>query len=253
MQLAKLALFKMYGRQVYAQVEAHVYAGLTKREMRMLAWSHNIDQEYRKGMSNIDKIRACHTLFLENNMNRTKELRMKCCDELDLSYDPNRRDSMAKYDHMFQIAFRTGEIWQLQEKIFDMWQKFEILGQKKAASPVKPKTLKGRPAKPSQKSLKKTAGDLNLGHWRALQGLPNEDQMKRLLHRVVGKTLSLEGMYQDGEKIKKLVKVRNVFLQLSGQHDWKTCREMFPEETEGSVLAAWVEKLAPEVIPDSPT
>jgi hypothetical protein len=54
-------------------------------------------------------------------------------------------------------------------------------------------------------------------------------------------------MYHEGEKIKKVVKVKNTFLQISGQKDWKTCREMFPDETEGSVLAAWTEKLAPEV------
>ena len=72
---AKLSLFNMYGKNIFAQVEAWVFAGLTRREMRILAWSHNIDQEYRKNMSNIDKIRACHSLYMEDNMNRTKKLR----------------------------------------------------------------------------------------------------------------------------------------------------------------------------------
>src|SRR5450759_2854814 len=56
---AKFSLFNMYGKAVFSQVVAWVFVGLTKREMCILAWSHNIDQEYRKGMSNIDKIRAC--------------------------------------------------------------------------------------------------------------------------------------------------------------------------------------------------
>src|SRR5450759_1335106 len=110
--------------------------------MRILAWSHNIDQEYRKGMSNIDKIRACHKLFMEDNMNRSKELKYKCCEELDLPHSRTKRDSLSKHDHLFQIAFRTGEIWDLQDKIFDMWLKFETIGQKKYISPVKPKNAK---------------------------------------------------------------------------------------------------------------
>ena len=36
-------------------------------------------------------------------------------------------------------------------------------------------------------------------------------------------------------------------MQISGQPDWQTCRQMFPEETEASNLAAWIEKLGPEV------
>src|SRR5450759_2009585 len=230
----------MYGKAVFAHVEAWVFAGLTKREMRILAWSHNIDQEYRKGMSNIDKIRACHTLFMEDNMNHSKELKYKCCEELDL---PHIR---TKHDHLFQIAFRTGEIWELQDKNFDMWLKFETLGQKKVMSPTKPKNLKGA-ATAQARPLKKTSGDLNLGYWRALQGLQNNEAVKRLLLRVVNKMISLEQMFHEGEKIKKVVKVKNTFLQLSGQPDWKTCREMFPEETEGSNLAAWIDKLGKEV------
>ena len=242
---AKLALFNMYNKPVFARVEAWVFAGLTKREMRLLSWSHNIDQEYRKGMSNIDKIRACHTLFLEDNMNRSKELKMRCCDELELPYNPDVRDTLCKYDHMFQIAFRVGEIWDLQNQIFDMWNRFEVLGQKKQASPVKPKGKK--PVRPNVRALKKVSGDLNIGHWRALQGLPNLEAVKRLLTRVVNRVISLEQMYHEGEKMKKVVKVKNTFLQLSGQKEWRTCREMFPDETSATVLAAWTEKLAPEV------
>jgi hypothetical protein len=185
---------------------------------------------------------------MEDNMNRSKELKFRCCDELDLAYNPSSRDSLSKYDHMFQIAFRTGEIWDLQERIFDMWLKFETVGQKKQQSPAKQKGPKTKPVKQSTRTIKKVSGDINFGHWRALQGLPNLDQVKRLLTRVVKKVISLEKMAHEAEKIKKVVKVKNTFLQISGQKDWKTCREMFPEETEGSVLAAWTEKLAPEVI-----
>lgn len=81
-------------------------------------------------MTNVDKIRACHALFMEANMTRSKELKFKFCDELHLAYDRDVRDSLSRHDPMFQIAFRIGEIWDLQDKIFTMWQKFETLEQK---------------------------------------------------------------------------------------------------------------------------
>src|SRR5450759_583580 len=140
---------------------------------------------------------------MEDNMNHSKELKYRCCDELELKYDPTKRDTLSKHDHMFQIAFRTGEIWDLQEKIFQMWLKFDTLGQKKQASPVKLKGPKSKPAKQT-KVLKKVSRDLNVGYWRAMQGLPNNETIKRLLMRVVNRMISLEQMYHEGEKIKKV-------------------------------------------------
>lgn len=78
-------LFETYGKNIFAQVEAWVYCGLSNEEIRSLAWQHNIDQEYQKTMTNVDKIRACHALFMEANMTRSKELKFKCCDELRLA------------------------------------------------------------------------------------------------------------------------------------------------------------------------
>ena len=219
---------------------------MTKDQVRSLAWQHNIDQEYRKEMSNVDKIRACHALFVEHNNVRSLQLKWQCCHELQLKCDKENRDSLLPHDPMFQIAFRSGEIWDLQDEIFSMWQKFETLGQKKVASPAK-KATKSKQPKKVAKSLKKTAGDMNMGHWRALQGMSNPEQMKRLLRRVINHTLSLEQMSFEGEKIKRIVKVKRVFIQVSGQKTWEECREKFPEDTEGLVLASWAEKLAEQV------
>lgn len=244
---AKKDLFDTYGKQIFAQVEAWVFAGLTQKQMRILAYQHNIDQEYRKTMSNVDKIRACHALFRESQFIRSKELKFRCCDELQLEYNPQNRDSLSKHDPMFQIAFRTGELWDLQEKIFDMWQRFETVGQRKVVSPPPKKSAKSKPPNKTAKTIKKVSGDLNLGHWRGLQGINNDDQVKRLLMRVVNRVLSLEQMFHEAEKIKKIVKVRNLFLQISGQLTWDACRKMFPDETDGLRLASWAEKLADQV------
>ena len=77
--------------------------------------------------------------------------------------------------------------------------------------------------------------------------MSNPEQMKRLLRRVINRTLSLEQMSSEGEKIKRIVKVKHVFIQVSGQKTWEECREKFLEETEGLVLASWAEKLAEQV------
>ncbi len=95
-----------------------------------------------------------------------------------------------------------------------MWTKFEVLGQKKQVTPSKP--TKSKAPKVEKKTIKKTSGDLNMGHWKALQGLTNEDHVKRLLLWVVSRMISLEQMYQEGELLKKLIKTKNLFLQISG-------------------------------------
>lgn len=248
---AKTELFKTYGKSAHAEVQAWVYAGLSKAEARQLSWLHNIDQEYRKSMSNIDKVRACHNVFLEMNQSRTKEVREACCQECSLPYTPGVRDTMATHDPTFQIAFRTGEIWELQEQIFVMWSKFQIVGQVKPKSPKKSAPVKGKTkAKPrptGSQNLNKLAGDIKLHYFRGLQGIQNKEHIMKLLRRVVSRQISLEQMFQEGEKLKKLTKVKNLFLQLSGQTTWEACRTMFPEDTDVGILSTWTEKLQDQV------
>src|SRR5450759_3849369 len=129
-----------------------------------------------------------------------------------------------------------------------MWQKYEVLGQKKPASPAP--TGKGPKSKPPKKgvnSIKKTSGDLNMGHWRALQGLANREHVKRLLLRMVNSMISLEQMFLEGETLKKLIKMKNLFLQISGQKNWETCRRMFPDETDSKQLNYWATTMSDQV------
>jgi hypothetical protein len=250
---AKSELFKTYGKSAHAEVQAWVYAGLTKAEARQLSWQHNIDQEYRKSMSNIDKVRACHNVFLEMGQIRTKEVREACCVECSLPYTPGVRDTMATHDPTFQIAFRTGEIWDLQDKIFQMWANFQVVGQVKPKSPKKAAPVKGKTkAKPrptGSQTLNKFSGDIKLHYFRGLQGIQNKDHIQKLLRRVVSRQISLEQMFQEGEKLKKLMKVKNLFLLLSGQGTWEACRTMFPEETDVGILSTWSDKLSDQVSP----
>lgn len=247
---AKSELYKMYSKQIYGEIEAWVYAGLTKPEIRKLGFQHNYDQEYRKNMSSIDKVRACHNIYLEMNVGSTKEVREACCQECMLDYTPGVRDTMAKHDPTFQIAFQTGEIWDLQDRIFTMWQKFDVLGQPKQMVPKKANSTgkgKAKPLTVKEVKMNKLSGDLNLHAFRALQGLSNKEHVKRLLNRVIGKVITLDQMFKEGEMLKKLAKVKKLFLQVSGQLDWASCREMFPEETDVKILSSWAEKLTETV------
>ena len=244
---AKLALWETYHLRAYKNIEAWVFAGLTKQQRNWLAWSHNQDQEYRKGMTNIDRIRACHHMFLEAGQDRSKELKFKCCDEIRLQYDPNNRDSLSKHDGMFQIAFRTGTLWELQNEIFTMWTKLLVKGQQPPANPKAGKSKSKGKAKPAErKSLKKLSTDMNLGHWRGLQGL-TEKQIEHILRRVKLGMLSLDEMNKEGENLKKVVKTKKLFMQCARLNDWKACCERYPEETQYSVLHAWANSLTESV------
>lgn len=93
-------------------------------------------------MSKIDKVWACHNIFQEINLGSTKEVREACCRECMLTYLPGVRDSLAMHDPMFKIAFKTREIWDLTYKVFEMWQKSEVVGETKQIVPKKPTTSK---------------------------------------------------------------------------------------------------------------
>jgi hypothetical protein len=58
---AKLDLWQTYGKSYYKTLQAWVYARLSHDCRKYLAWAYNVDQEYKKGMRNIDQIRACHS------------------------------------------------------------------------------------------------------------------------------------------------------------------------------------------------
>jgi hypothetical protein len=241
---AKQQLWDSYQRKVHRRIEAWVFAGLTRDEIHALGWTHNIDQEYRKSMSNIDRILTCHKIYLEKNEERSAELRDLCGRECALDgHILGNRASLQKWDPLFQIAFRTGKVWDVQEEIFGMWNRFELKNQKKQISPKKPKVLKvgkGKTQATHRWPLLKLAGELQLSNWRGLQGISNEAVILGILGRVKRKVISLEEMNQEATKYKKLVKIQQIFLQLSKQADWATCRRLFPKETDCKNLECFI-------------
>ena len=47
-------------------------------------------------------------------------------------------EGIRKYESWFQLAFTDGEVWELQDKIFTMWENKEVKGQRQKKSKVDP-------------------------------------------------------------------------------------------------------------------
>ena len=45
-------------------------------------------------------------------------------------------DGILTYESWFQLAFRDGEVWDLQDQIFTMWGNNEVKGQRQKSSKV---------------------------------------------------------------------------------------------------------------------
>ena len=42
--------------------------------------------------------------------------------------ESTKSEALRKYDSWFQVTFKTGEFWDLQDRIFSMWERKEING-----------------------------------------------------------------------------------------------------------------------------
>ena len=107
--------------------ECKVYAGLTQEETKLLACDRNKDNDYRQNMSCIEHIRFFHHEYLDTlHKFGTKlhhGLRRHCLLEVGIAVDESTKSKgLHKYDSWFQLAFRTGEVCDLQDKIFSMWE-----------------------------------------------------------------------------------------------------------------------------------
>jgi len=95
-----------------------IYVGLSYTKAKLLAWDHNIDNEYRMSMNFIQRIRFIHNEFEEKcGGDKTKvslAFRKECC--MELSYqieekikskgDKVNSDISRGMDNIFQLAFR---------------------------------------------------------------------------------------------------------------------------------------------------
>ena len=191
----------------FKYAECKIYVGLTTEEAKLLAWDHNNDNDYRQKMSSIERIRFFHHEYLDakDRTGGTKlnpVLRRQCLHEVGIVVDDNvKSDGLRKYESWFQLAFRDGDVWDLQDQIFSMWESKEIKGQRQKKSRIDPQLeLKSTAAKKIDLTIEEAADDMKLSHWRAMQGIKDEQLLISVLSRVVGKEISLEEMVTEFNK-----------------------------------------------------
>ena len=93
------------------------------------------------------------------------------------------------------MAFRTGDIWNLIDDIFSMWEDIGIKNQRvKMSKPLICSNSK------STLELKQLPDDMTITPWRAMQGVKDEKIFKTLLSRMKSGGLSLEEMSEEFQK-----------------------------------------------------
>ena len=184
----------------FKYAECKIYVGLTVEEAKLLAWDHNNDNDYRQKMSSIERIRFFHYEYLdairEYGPKLHPSLRRQCLNEVGIVIDDTvKSDGLRKYEPWFQLAFRDGAVWDLQDKIFTMWVNKEVKGQKVKKGKVDPQVeVKGAKGKKLDYTIEEAAEDMKLTPWRSLQGIKDETLLVSVLSRVLAKELSLDEM-----------------------------------------------------------
>ena len=190
----------------FKYAECKIYVGLTTEEAKLLAWDHNNDNDYRQKMSSIERIRFFHHEYLDGKNKFGAKLypalRRQCLHEVGIVVDDAvKSDGIRKYESWFQLAFRDGEVWDLQDQIFTMWENKEVKGQRQRKSKVDPQLeLKSSAAKKIELTIEEAADDMKLSLWRAMQGIKDEQLLISVLSRIVAKELSLEEMVTEFNK-----------------------------------------------------
>ena len=116
----------------FKHVECKVYDGLTHEEAKLLAWDHNNHNYYRQNMSCIKFFHHEYIDALQTFVTRLHpRLWRQCLLEVGIAVDKSTKsEGLRKYDSWFQLAFRIGEVWDLQDCNFSMWEQKEIKDQR---------------------------------------------------------------------------------------------------------------------------
>jgi len=106
-----------------------IYASLSDTKEKLVAWDHNSDNEYWMFMTFIQRVRCIHSEFEEkcggDKINFTVDFRKECCMELGYQIEKKINSKCSRVnidlfrgiDNIFQLAFRTREIWELINEI----------------------------------------------------------------------------------------------------------------------------------------
>jgi hypothetical protein len=184
----------------FKYAECKIYVGLSVDEAKLLAWDHNNDNDYRQKMSSIERIRFFHYEYVDALRQYGPKLfpglRRQCLNEVGIVVDDSvKSDGLRKYEPWFQLAFRDGIVWELQDLIFTMWESKEVKGQKVKKGKIDPQVeAKATKNKKLDFTIEEVAEDMKLTPWRSLQGIKDETLLVSVLSRVISKELSLDDM-----------------------------------------------------------
>ena len=123
-------------------------------------------------------------------------LRRQCLHEVGILIDNAvKLEGIRNYESWFQLAFRDGVVWELNNQIFRMWENKEVKGQRQNNGQVDPQLeLKSTAEKKIDLTIEEAADDMKLTPWRSMQVIKDEQLLLSVLSRIVVKELSLEEM-----------------------------------------------------------
>ena len=107
--------------------------------------------------------------------------------------ESTRSEGLRKYDSWIQLAFQSGEDWELQDHIFSMWEWKEVKGQWSKKEKLDPQV---------EMKLKTRKSDLIIEElpWRSLQAIKDERLLVSVLSQVAAKEFSLDEMVTEFQK-----------------------------------------------------
>ncbi|CAM6090811.1 unnamed protein product [Calypogeia fissa] len=226
---AKLDFMSIYSHNLtYSTCQAWVYVGLTPHEARVLSWGHNIDNEFRSKMNQIQRICYIHARLVESGENRSQELKLEIAQEINLrgiSGGKNKKNDIKiinNFDHLFQLGFRTEPIWGYIKKVFDKWEQGEIKGQRDSS----------KKKKSSLDPFESKASDDNgmrAMDWRALQGMEDTKIVIPVLQWVTDGDLTIKEMSAKLDRHKFQIRVEDSFCKCLHLKTFLECQKKFPE------------------------
>ena len=96
--------------------------------------------------------------------------------------------------------FRIGEVWDLQDRLFSMWERKEIKGQRSKKAKLDPQVEMKSKSRKSDLVIEELIEDMKLLPWRSLQGIKDDRLLIYVLSRVVTKEFSLDKMVAEFQK-----------------------------------------------------
>ena len=153
----------------------------------------------------IERIRFFHHEYLDalqkSGGRLHPNLRRQCLLEVGIAVDESTRsEGLRKYDSWFQLAFRSGEVWELQDRIFSMWERKEVKGQRSKKAKMDPQVEMKSKSRKSDLIIEELPEDMKLLPWRSLQGIKDERLLVSVLSRVAAKEFSLDEMVTEFQK-----------------------------------------------------